>query len=164
MATFFSSAAMLGVPGNTYKEGVVFTLFALNVPLAGARSVRSRIPHRSHWSGERPPHARGHDLGLLQQPGRAAPVGGSNRVLYAVPYVVLQIRAGGFLAQQMFSGQWSFEIGASALALIAMVYIMFGGMRSVAWTDVIQGLLLIGGMLLGGDRGGCRLWWFGRVL
>ena len=70
--------------------------------------------------------------------------------LYAVPYVVLQIRAGGFLAQQMFSGQWSFEIGASALALIAMVYIMFGGMRSVAWTDVIQGLLLIGGMLLGG--------------
>ena len=70
--------------------------------------------------------------------------------LYAVPYVVLQIRAGGFLAQQMFSGQWSLEIGASALALIAMGYIMFGGMRSVAWTDVIQGLLLIGGMLLGG--------------
>jgi SSS family solute:Na+ symporter len=27
---------------------------------------------------------------------------------------------------------------------------MIGGMRSVAWTDVVQGLLLVGGMLLGG--------------
>ena len=36
MATFFSSAAMLGAPGAVYKEGVVFALFALNVPLSGA--------------------------------------------------------------------------------------------------------------------------------
>ena len=36
MATFFSSAAMLGAPGMVYKEGVVFALFALNVPLSGA--------------------------------------------------------------------------------------------------------------------------------
>ena len=35
MATFFSSAAMLGAPGMVYKEGVVFALFALNVPLSG---------------------------------------------------------------------------------------------------------------------------------
>jgi SSS family solute:Na+ symporter len=31
-----------------------------------------------------------------------------------------------------------------------MTYIMIGGMRSVAWTDTLQGLLLISGMLLGG--------------
>ena len=27
---------MLGAPGAVYKEGVVFALFALNVPLSGA--------------------------------------------------------------------------------------------------------------------------------
>ena len=31
-----------------------------------------------------------------------------------------------------------------------MLYIMIGGMRSVAWTDVVQGGLLVGGMLLAG--------------
>jgi SSS family solute:Na+ symporter len=31
-----------------------------------------------------------------------------------------------------------------------MLYIMVGGMRSVAWTDVVQGGLLVGGMLLAG--------------
>ncbi len=150
MATFFSSAAMLGVPGNTYKEGVVFTLFALNVPFSGSAVyvLGSRISRIGRAKGYFTPADMISDyynspvtLRLL-----AALIG----FLYAVPYVVLQIRAGGFLAQQMFSGPWSFEIGATVLALIAMVYIMFGGMRSVAWTDVIQGLLVITGMLLGG--------------
>ena len=36
MATFFSSFALLGAPGMVYRDGVVFALFALNVPLSGA--------------------------------------------------------------------------------------------------------------------------------
>ena len=36
MATFFSSGAMLAVPGTLYKEGVVFCVFALNLPIGGA--------------------------------------------------------------------------------------------------------------------------------
>ena len=36
MATMFSSAAMLGIPGMVYKDGAAFMLFALNLPLAGA--------------------------------------------------------------------------------------------------------------------------------
>ena len=31
-----------------------------------------------------------------------------------------------------------------------MLYIMVGGMRSVAWTDVVQGILLVGGMFVAG--------------
>ena len=36
MATFFSSFALLGAPGMVYRDGVVFALFSLNVPVAGA--------------------------------------------------------------------------------------------------------------------------------
>ncbi|MBT5831655.1 MAG: sodium:solute symporter family protein, partial [Candidatus Latescibacteria bacterium] len=71
-------------------------------------------------------------------------------VLYAVPYVVIQIQAGGILSQMMFQSEHAFEIGAVVLSLITMLYIMIGGMRSVAWTDVVQGVLLVGGMLLAG--------------
>ncbi|MBT6849857.1 MAG: hypothetical protein HOA16_01565, partial [Opitutae bacterium] len=35
MATFFSSAALLGIPGVVYRDGVSFFLFALNLPVAG---------------------------------------------------------------------------------------------------------------------------------
>ncbi len=64
--------------------------------------------------------------------------------------VIKLIQAGGILSQQLFPGRDAFETGAALLALITMVYIMVGGMRSVAWTDVVQGGLLVGGMLLAG--------------
>ena len=53
MATFFSSAAMLGAPGAVYKEGVVFALFALNVPLSGAAIyvLGNRIRKLGHTHG-----------------------------------------------------------------------------------------------------------------
>ena len=69
--------------------------------------------------------------------------------LYAIPYVVMQIQAGGVISLKLF-GEGSFTIGAVVLAAITMVYIMVGGMRSVAWTDLIQGILLICGMLVVG--------------
>jgi SSS family solute:Na+ symporter len=67
-----------------------------------------------------------------------------------VPYVVIQIQAGGILSQQLFPGIDAFETGACLLALVTTVYVMVCGMRSVAWTDVVQGGLLVGGMLLAG--------------
>ena len=36
MATFFSSAALLGIPGAIYKDGIAFFFFALNLPISGA--------------------------------------------------------------------------------------------------------------------------------
>lgn len=150
MATFFSSAAMLGVPGVVYKEGVVFALFALNVPLSGAavyvlgrRIARVGRAKSFVTPADMITDYYGSDVILRLL---AATIG----FLYAVPYVVIQMRAGGFLSQLLFPGEYSFEIGATGLALITMIYVMIGGMRSVAWTDAVQGLLLIGGMLLGG--------------
>jgi SSS family solute:Na+ symporter len=78
--------------------------------------------------------------------------------LYALPYVVMQINAGGILSEVLFPDvQHAFEIGATGLALVTMVYIMVGGMRSVAWTDVVQGSFLLGGMLLAGIATVCVL-------
>lgn len=150
MATFFSSAALLGAPAMVYKEGVVFALFALNVPFSGA--VVYVIGRRIQQMGR----ARG----CVTPADLICDVYGSRVALrlltaligflYAVPYVVMQIQAGGILSQQLFPGPHSFEIGASVLACVTMIYIMIGGMRSVAWSDVLQGFLLISGMLVAG--------------
>ncbi|MCB1124124.1 MAG: sodium:solute symporter family protein, partial [Verrucomicrobiae bacterium] len=77
---------------------------------------------------------------------------------YVILYVVMQIKAGGYLAQVMFPGakpvsflgleMETFQMGATVLSLVTMIYVLIGGMRSVAWTDVLQGFLLLGGMIL----------------
>ena len=70
-------------------------------------------------------------------------------ILYVLPYIIIQIKAGGMLAQQLF-GEDMFDFGAAALSLVTLIYVLVGGMRSVAWTDVLQGLLLLSGALLAG--------------
>ena len=160
MATMFSSAAMLGIPGLIYKDGLPFVFFALNLPLSGAAVyvIGSRV-----WR-------------LGQKRGYMTPAdliadyyGGSSLLrclvaltgtLYVIPYIVMQIKAGGYLAQRMFPNTEPFiifgksfaifEMGVVALSVLTMLYVLIGGMRSVAWTDVVQGLLLLSGMIIAG--------------
>ena len=150
MATFFSSFALLGAPGMVYRDGVVFALFSLNVPVAGVAiyllGTKIRQAGRDHGYVTPADMIAAHYRSRVGLRLLVACVG----LLYAVPYVVMQIQAGGSLSQQLFPGRDAFETGAALLALITMVYIMVGGMRSVAWTDVVQGGLLVGGMLLAG--------------
>jgi SSS family solute:Na+ symporter len=149
MATFFSSFALLGAPGMVYRDGVVFALFSLNVPVAGVAIylLGSRIRRAGREGGFLTPAdmIAAHYQAPVSLRLLVALVG----LLYTVPYVVMQIQAGGIVSQQLF-GRDSFETGACVLALITMLYIMVGGMRSVAWTDAVQGGLLVGGMLLAG--------------
>lgn len=160
MATFFSSSAMLGVPGLVYKDGVGFLFFVLNLPLSGAAIyiLGSRIWKLGKSRGYVTPAdlITDHYGGSSLLRSLVALVG----FLYVIPYIVMQIKAGGYLAQRMFPDTSSisvfgmsygvFEAGTIALSLLTMLYVLVGGMRSVAWTDVVQGLLLLSGMIISG--------------
>ncbi len=160
IATFFSAFAFLGAPGAVYRHGVVFALFALNVPLAGATVylLGARIRRIGQSKGFVTPADMISDY--YGSPVTLRLLVALAGYLYAIPYVMIQIKAGGEISAVMFKGRQlslgvlgtfdAFQVGAVVLALITMFYIMIGGMRSVAWTDALQGLLLIGGMLLGG--------------
>ena len=156
MATYFSSFALLGAPGKVYTEGIVFALFALNVPLSGA--CVWVLGHRIAALGRRYGFVTPGDMIADYYGGHAIRFLVSLAcVLYVVPYVIMQIKAGGLLFDALVDesifaalGVDNFTAGSVLLALITTVYVTIGGMRSVAWTDVLQGLLLIGGMLLGG--------------
>ena len=149
IATFLSSFALLGAPGMVYREGVVFALVSLNVPIAGfcIGLLGPRI-----WKLGREGHfITQADLICDYYKSRISLrllvtlVG----VLFVVPYVMMQIKAGGDLAAVLFpESESAFEIGALVLALVTAIYIMIGGMRSVAWTDAIQCVLLFVGLIL----------------
>ncbi|TWU03653.1 sodium:solute symporter family protein [Neorhodopirellula pilleata] len=151
MATFFSSFALLGAPGMVYREGVVFALVSLNVPVAGVCIYL--LGDRIRKAGRRGNYITQADM-LCDHYGSEvvlrlliALVG----FLFAIPYVMMQLKAGGELAAVLFDrSEHAFEVGAIVLSVITALYIMIGGMRSVAWTDALQCLLLISGMAFGG--------------
>jgi sodium/proline symporter len=61
-------------------------------------------------------------------------------------YVAAQFSAAGKMFESMLD--WPYEDGVIVGALIVLTYTVSGGFRAVAWTDVIQALLMIAAMLI----------------
>ena len=160
MATYFSGFAILAFPGWVYANGIPPMMLALNLPVAAGAIYLIGNPIRRI----------GRKRGYITPADMIADYYGESQVvrglvaligaLYVIPYVVMQVKAGGLLAQGLFQDVESvflfgFELtienaGVGALSLLTMIYVIIGGMRSVAWTDVLQGLLLLSAMLLSG--------------
>ena len=57
-------------------------------------------------------------------------------------YILEQLVAMGHAVEGISNGTIDFMTGVLLLALVMLIYESLGGMRSVAWTDVVQGVLL----------------------
>jgi len=158
MATYFSGFALLTFPGWVYGNGIAPMLYALNVPVAAGAIYL--IGNRIRRIGKKRGYITPADMvsDYYGDSGTMRALVALTGVLYVIPYVVMQVKAGGLLADMLFADVESVKIfgraftmeqtGVAALALVTMVYVIVGGMRSVCWTDVIQGMLLLSAMLL----------------
>jgi SSS family solute:Na+ symporter len=64
-------------------------------------------------------------------------------LFWLFPYLVLQqIGAGGALAA-LTNGGLPFWVGATLLTVFMILYVVLAGMRGVAWTDTLQGALML---------------------
>ncbi|MDJ0620220.1 MAG: sodium:solute symporter family protein [Calothrix sp. MO_192.B10] len=63
-------------------------------------------------------------------------------VIFTLPYLALQPIGAGYLLENLTKGQIPYFAGATFLTLVIVVYVFIGGMKSVALTDVLQGVLM----------------------
>lgn len=63
-------------------------------------------------------------------------------------YMLTNLKAIGYILDVVTGGSIGFSEGIIAMAIIMVIYESLGGMRSVAWTDAIQGILLLAGVLI----------------
>ena len=63
-------------------------------------------------------------------------------------YILTNLKAIGFIIEGATAGQVSFVNAIIMLSLIMVIYETLGGMRSVAWTDMLQGILLLFGIIV----------------
>ncbi len=68
-------------------------------------------------------------------------------IIALVNYMVTNLKAMGIIIESVTGGTVSFVNGIILLSLIMVIYETLGGMRSVAWTDMIQGILLLLGVV-----------------
>ena len=140
MATQLSAITMIGTTGQGYAEGMKFLQFYFALPLAMIVLSVTLVPffhnarvYTAYEYLERRFDAKTRTLtSFLFLVSRAMATG----VVISAPAVVLSVMLG-----------LSVTSTCLLLALPTAFYTMFGGVEAVAWTDVKQMVLIVGGLV-----------------
>ena len=144
-ATSFSGWTFVGHPGKIFTDGLPYafaSFYALTIPFTGVLFIRRQ------WI-----------LGKAYKyitPGEMySDYYGGNAIrfltvlvafLFSVPYLGVQLRASGDLFNIITDGLVPVNFGMIALSTVVVIYVASGGLRSVAYVDSAQCILLAVGI------------------
>ena len=149
-ATSFSGWTFVGHPGKIFTDGLPYafaSFYALTIPFTGVLFLRRQWvlgkAYRYITPGEMySDYYGGNSIRLLTV---------LVAFLFSVPYLGVQLRASGVLFNVLTDGLVSVNFGMFTLSAIVMIYVASGGLRSVAFVDCAQAILLaLGITILGG--------------
>ena len=67
-------------------------------------------------------------------------------VLALVPYISVQLIGGGVALEAFTEGGIPYIVGVTLVFAVMVLYVVIGGLRSVVWTDVLQGIFFLASM------------------
>lgn len=141
-ATNFSAFFFLGFAGASYRAGWGFYgIMAMGTSLVGLSIILLGIPI----------YKLGKEKGYMTPP---ALIGGETKskylgwlyglvlVVFTLPYLATQPMGAGILLETLSGGDIPYFTGAFLLTFVMITYLILGGMKSSAMTDVFQGILM----------------------
>jgi hypothetical protein len=146
-ATQYSGNTLFGYTGKTYRIGFEWTvsiLFMFSI-IVGYLLFAPRLVQLARKEGFITPG----DYISYRFKSKALTLLSTVLMIYALcNYTLAQLKAMGAAVEGITNGAVPSAYGIVALAIIMVIYETLGGMRSVAWTDVIQGVVLLIGFAL----------------
>ena len=141
-ATNFSAFFFLGFAGASYRAGWGFYgIMAMGTSLVGLSILLLGIPI----------HKLGKEKGYITPPELIAGetnskylgwLYGAVLVIFTLPYLATQPMGAGILLETLSGGEIPYFTGALLLTCVMIIYLILGGMKSSAMTDVFQGILM----------------------
>jgi SSS family solute:Na+ symporter len=143
-ATQYSGNTLIGLSANAYRSGfgflvaVVFMMGVIGVYVIYApRLFRLSHVHGYITLSDYIQHRyRSRTLSTLIS------VSG---IVALSNFLITNLKAAGEIVMRVSGGAVDYAYGIVGLGLVILIYETLGGLRSVAWTDVLQGLLLLVG-------------------
>ena len=146
-ATQYSGNTLFGYTGKTYRIGFEWTasvVFMFSV-IVGYMLFAPRLVLLARKEGFITPG----DYIRYRFASPALTLLSTVLMIYALcNYTLAQLKAMGAAVEGITDGAVPGAYGIIALAVIMVIYETLGGMRSVAWTDVIQGVVLLLGFAI----------------
>jgi solute:Na+ symporter, SSS family len=141
-ATTYSAFMMVGLAGLTYKLGVGALGFELTY-LGGLVLVVFFGP-RFWLVGRKYDYLTHAQLLADRYENRAVGIVSAILCLiFLIPYAAIQLMGIGYLLSVVSDGAISFMVAMIVATVLAIVWSNIAGMRSIAWTDAFQALIMI---------------------
>ena len=149
-ATSFSGWTFVGHPGKIFTDGLPYafaSFYALTIPFTGVLFLRRQWVLGKAYNYITPgemysDYYGGNAMRLLTV---------LVAFLFSVPYLGVQLQASGSLFNVLTDGYISVNTGMFALTTVVVIYVASGGLKSVAYVDCAQAILLaVGIAILGG--------------
>ncbi|HHT47274.1 MAG TPA: sodium:solute symporter family protein [Firmicutes bacterium] len=141
-ATTYSAFMLVGLAGFTYLGGVGALGFEL-IYLSGLVLVAFFGP-RFWLAGKKYNYITPSEmLGDRYQSNALAVISAIASVIFLIPYSAVQLIGIGTLLEGLSGGAIPFIAGLVIAIIFTVTWAWMGGMRSVAWTDSLQALVMI---------------------
>lgn len=147
-ATNFSAFTFLGFAGAAYHMGYAFygvmafgtSFMALSFYIIGRKVWRLGKKHGYITPSE-----------LIGKETGSRPLQilfFSVMVVFTLPYLAIQPMSAGYVLSALTDGAIPYFWGAAFLTFFIILYVFLGGMRTIAWTDVLQGMMIVSLLLV----------------
>ncbi len=141
--TVFSAFAFLGGPGWAYSRGVA-ALYILSYGVLGILPWYFLGP-RAARLGRAHGYVTQAQLVTGRFPSRTISLLFAILTVAAfVPYIMLQMSGAGIVFNAVTAGHVPHWLGAALAYGVVVLYVLFGGVSAVGWTNVFQGIVMMG--------------------
>lgn len=141
-ATTYSAFMLIGLAGLTYSGGVGALGFEL-IYLCGVTLVLVFGP-RFWLAGKEFGYVTPSEmLGHRYNSRAVAVVTALTSCVFLIPYSAVQLAGVGYLLEGMSGGGISFTAGTVLATVLAIAFSLVAGLRSVAWTDSLQAIIMM---------------------
>ena len=148
-ATSFSGWTFIGHPGLIYQDGLQYayaSFYAITIPFTGLLFLKRQWMIGKRWGFVTP----GEMFATYYKSDTLRILIVLVALIFAIPYLGVQLRASGFLFNVLTDGMLGVEVGMWLLSAIIVFYVASGGLRAVAYVDALQAVLLAGGIVIVG--------------
>ncbi|MEW5919867.1 MAG: sodium:solute symporter family protein [Bacillota bacterium] len=157
-ATYHSASAFLGTGGFFYKHGMAYWALGPFTQIIGGLCLFI-FGYRIWLLGKKYDYVTPGDmLGDFYQSDFLRALIGILGALFIIPYIQMQLAGAGWIAEFATFGAISYAWGAIGLGVFVVIYVFFGGIRSVVWTDIFMGIFMFLAIVVGGALISTALW------
>jgi Na+/proline symporter len=145
-ATSFSGWTFVGHPALMWRDGLPYgyaSYYVLTIPFTGVLFLKRQWLMGKRYGFVTPGEM--YQAYFNSETMRVLTV--IVALFFSIPYLGIQLRASGVLFNILTDGMFSVNIGMWMLAIIVLLYVGLGGLRSVAYVDTAQCILLWSGIV-----------------